>query len=76
MIIKIQKFPHCNKNIEQDLRELISKPLRKQFMNICFQHNLMHDYNWKEKENLEEVVERIVIDHFESTELATDLLKD
>ena len=45
-------------------------------MNICFQHSLMHDYNWKEKENLEEVVERIVIDHFESTELATDLLKD
>ncbi|CAG8595220.1 1212_t:CDS:2 [Ambispora leptoticha] len=28
---------------------------------------LIHDYNWKEKKNLEEVVERIVIDHFEST---------
>ena len=70
------RFPHCSKNIEQDLRKLISKPLRNQFMNICFQHSLMHDYNWKEKENLEEVVERIVIDHFESTELATDLLKD
>jgi len=77
MLVEMRnRFPHCSKNIEQDLRELISKPLRNQFMNICFQHSLMHDYNWKEKENLEEVVERIVIDHFESTELATDLLKD
>src|SRR5437763_3876654 len=70
------RFPHCSKNIEQDLRKLISKPLRNQFMNICFQHSLMHNYKWEGKENLEKVVERIIIDYFEDTELATELKKD
>jgi len=57
MLVEMRnRFPHCSKNIEQYLRKLISKPSRKQFMNICFQHSLMHDYNWKEKENLEEVI--------------------
>ena len=67
------RFPHCSKNIEQDLRKLISKPLRNQFMNVCFQHSLMHNYKWEGKENLEKVVERIIIDYFEDTELATEL---
>ena len=70
------RFPHCSKNIEQDLRKLISKPLRNQFMNVCFQHSLMHNYKWEGKENLEKVVERIIIDYFEDTELATELKKD
>ena len=70
------RFPHCSKNIEQDLRKLISKPLRNQFMNICFQHSLMYDYKWEGKENLEKIVERIIIDYFEDTELATELKKD
>jgi len=71
-----ERFPHCSKNIEQDLRKLISKPLRNQFMTVCFQHSLMHDYKWEGKENLEKVVERIIIDYFEDTELATELKKD
>ena len=30
MLVEMRnRFPHCSKNIEQDLRELISKPLRK-----------------------------------------------
>ena len=70
------RFPHCSKNIEQDLRKLISKPLRNQFMNICFQHSLMYDYKWEGKENLEKIVERIIIDYFEDTELAAKLKKD
>ena len=70
------RFPHCSKNIEQDLRKLISKPLRNQFMNICFQHSLMHNYKWEGKENLKKVVERIIIDYFEDTELAAELKKD
>ena len=70
------RFPHCSKNIEQDLRKLISKPLRNQFMNICFQHSLMYDYKWEGKENLEKIVERIIIDYFEDTELATELKKN
>jgi predicted nucleic acid-binding Zn-ribbon protein len=44
------RFPHCSKNIEQDLRKLISKPLRNQFMNICFQHSLMYVHKWEGKE--------------------------
>ena len=71
-----ERFPHCSKNIEQDLRELISRPLRNQFMTVCFQHSLMHNYKWEGKENLEKVVERIIIDYFEDTELATELKKD
>ena len=70
-----ERFPHCSKNIEQDLRELISRPLRNQFMTVCFQHSLMHNYKWEGKENLEKVVERIIIDYFEDTELATELKK-
>ena len=45
-----ERFPYCSKNIEQDLRKLISKPLRNQFMNICFQHSLMYDHKWEGKE--------------------------
>ena len=71
-----ERFPHCSKNIEQDLRELISRPLRNQFMTVCFQHSLMHNYKWEGKENLEKVVERIIIDYFEDTELAAELKKD
>ena len=36
----------------------------------------MHNYKWEGKENLEKVVERIIIDYFEDTELATELKKD
>ena len=36
----------------------------------------MHSYKWEDKENLEKVVERIIIDYFEDTELATELKKD
>ncbi|CAI2186541.1 13460_t:CDS:2 [Funneliformis geosporum] len=35
----------------------------------------MHDYKWEGKENLEKVVERIIIDYFEDTELASELKK-
>ncbi|CAI2175021.1 8854_t:CDS:2 [Funneliformis geosporum] len=62
-----ERFSHCSKNIEQDLRELISRQLRNQFMTVCFQHSLMHNYKWEGKENLENVVERIIIDYFENT---------
>lgn len=69
-------FPHCSKNIERDLREMINKPLRQTFMSLCFKYSLYNDYKWNAKENLEKLVNRIIIDHFESSELANEMKKD
>jgi hypothetical protein len=52
-----ERFPHCSKNIEQDLRELISRPLRNQFINVCFQDSLYRRYIQEHNENQEKVIE-------------------
>ncbi|CAG8665267.1 8816_t:CDS:2 [Paraglomus brasilianum] len=68
------KNTEVNEQEEAEFKQNATERIHQ--MLVEMRNSLMHDYNWKEKENLEEVVERIVIDHFESTELATDLLKD